>query len=113
MSLLSKIFVGNNLIVQQEVVDLIKADRSTIVLDVRTAAEFRNGHLTPSINIDIRDKSFQSQLKNYERDKNYVIYCRSGARSVRAYRKMKSMGFQNLFVLRKGISDWEGSKKLK
>lgn len=113
MGLLSKIVVGKNLIDQNDAKALIQADRKALVLDVRTAMEYRTEHLTPSINVDVRDKKFSNYLKNYEKDKHYIIYCRSGSRSVKAYRKMKGMGFENIYVLKGGINDWEGSRKLK
>jgi rhodanese-related sulfurtransferase len=42
-------------------------------------------------------------------DKNYYIYCRSGARSSRACKIMGKAGFKNLYNLKGGILSWKGN----
>ncbi len=73
-------------------------DMSTVtaVIDVRTPAEFSEGHLEGAVNIDWQDPSFADQVSQLAKDGTYVIYCRSGNRSGQAIEAMTSMGFTDL-----------------
>ncbi len=70
-----------------------------LVIDVRTRAEFNSGHLTEAINIplDEIDIAMPRQVK----DKNNVLllHCQSGMRSGIAQRKLKTLGYSNVFNL--------------
>lgn len=66
---------------------------TTIIIDVRTASEYQDGHIQNSKNIDFYSSEFESNLKNLDRNKHYVLYCRSGNRSGQATRMMKQLGF--------------------
>lgn len=76
------------------------------ILDVRTPAEFADGHIENAINIDFYSESFDQQLSNLDKNKRYALYCRSGQRSGMATDQMKQMGFAQVFNLSGGILDW-------
>lgn len=67
-----------------------------VVMDVRTADEFKESHVKDAINIDIRERSFKDQLSKLDKNKIYKVYCRSGNRSGQAERIMKEMGFKDV-----------------
>lgn len=73
-------------------------DMSTVtaVIDVRTPAEFAEGHLEGAVNIDWQDAGFADAVSALDKDGTYVIYCRSGNRSAQAIDAMTSMGFTDL-----------------
>lgn len=73
-------------------------DMSTVtaVIDVRTPAEFAEGHLEGAVNIDWQDAGFADTVSALDKDGTYVIYCRSGNRSAQAIDAMTSMGFTDL-----------------
>lgn len=78
-----------------------------LVLDVRTPAEFQQGHLKNAILADINNPNeFLSVIKTLDKDKHYLIYCRSGARSTSACMYMEKLGFKNVYNLRGGILEW-------
>jgi rhodanese-related sulfurtransferase len=79
-----------------------------ILLDVRTPGEFTGGHLPGAINVDIQGYDFHEQIENFDIDKTYYIYCRSGARSTAACKYMLSKGFQDVHNLAGGILAWNG-----
>lgn len=83
------------------------AEPGVIVLDVRTAAEFAEGHLENAINIDVEGGQFDSGIAQLDKTKTYAVYCRSGRRSGNAVEKMSSAGFASLFNLNAGIIDWQ------
>jgi phage shock protein E len=73
-------------------------DMSTVtaVIDVRTPAEFAEGHLEGAINVDWQGATFADEIAQFDPAGNYVIYCRSGNRSGQAISAMTEMGFTNL-----------------
>lgn len=78
-----------------------------ILLDVRTPAEYLHGHIKNAILADINAPAdFMSVIETLDRDKHYLIYCRSGARSTSACMYMEKLGFKNVYNLRGGILEW-------
>jgi rhodanese-related sulfurtransferase len=78
-----------------------------IVLDVREAADFNNGHIKNAKNIPFT--SLKSQLDSLINDKNKPVlaYCRSGNVSGKACRILKNSGFSNVHNLSGGILNWQ------
>lgn len=68
----------------------------TVVIDVRTPAEFAEGHLAGAVNINLQSGSFEQQIATLPLDGEYVVYCRSGNRSGQAVAAMTSLGFENV-----------------
>jgi rhodanese-related sulfurtransferase len=81
-------------------------ESDVIVLDVRTAAEFNESHLSNSVNIDVLGDYFSADVAALDKTKSYAIYCRSGKRSVDASEAMDQMGFSATFNLNGGIIEW-------
>jgi phage shock protein E len=81
-------------------------ESDVIVLDVRTAAEFNESHLSNSVNIDVLGDYFSADVSVLDKTKSYAIYCRSGKRSVDASEAMDQMGFSATFNLNGGIIEW-------
>lgn len=55
-------------------------------LDVRTLAEYSEGHIAKTININVMDDSFASMADSLlQKDKPVAVYCRSGKRSKKAH----------------------------
>jgi len=65
----------------------------TIIIDVRTPAEYATGHLDGALNIDVQSADFAAQISELDPSQPYFIYCRSGNRSGQAISKMANMGF--------------------
>jgi rhodanese-related sulfurtransferase len=68
----------------------------TVVVDVRTPAEFAAGHLAGATNIDIQATTFAARVAKLDKTVPYFIYCHSGNRAGQAITAMKSAGFTNL-----------------
>lgn len=74
----------------------VNVGADTIVIDVRTPAEYSEGHLEGAVNIDVKDPNFSVILSQLPTDGDYVVYCRSGNRSAAAVEIMKAAGFTNV-----------------
>lgn len=69
---------------------------SATLIDVRTPAEFAEGHLEGATNINLQSADFTAQISQLPKNAEYVIYCRSGNRSAQAIEQMSALGFTNL-----------------
>lgn len=74
-----------------------------VIIDVRTPAEFAGGKLPGAKNIDIFSKDFTNQIDKLDKDKTYLLYCRSGNRSGQACNIMAGLGFTKLYNLAGGV----------
>ncbi|XCB29205.1 rhodanese-like domain-containing protein [Arcanobacterium hippocoleae] len=72
------------------------ANTAPILLDVRTPAEFSDGHLAGAINIDFFDPNFGEIINSLPRNQSYILYCRSGGRAQSALETMRTLGFENI-----------------
>lgn len=79
---------------------------NSIIIDVRTPQEYDEGYLNNAINIDFNNTNFREEISKLDKDKEYLIYCRSGNRSGQALNIMKSMGFKSVTNLSGGILSW-------
>ena len=64
-----------------------------VVIDVRTVAEFAEGHVQGAINLDVESGAFQAKLSSLDKSVGYALYCRSGRRSAIAAELMATAGF--------------------
>ncbi len=79
---------------------------ATVVLDVRTPAEFATGHLPNAQNIDVESSDFAAQVAGLDKNATYALYCHSGRRSGIALEQMQAAGFTDVADLAGGITDW-------
>lgn len=82
-------------------------DKNVQLIDVRTAAEYQEGHIDDAINFDIlKRESFEKQLAALDKNQPVYIYCKKGGRSSRAAELMKEMGFTRVYDYSGGYGDW-------
>ena len=85
-------------------------DPNVVVLDVRTADEFKEGHLVGALNIDQAQSDFMEKAKAVlTTDKMIAVYCRSGRRSASAAGRLAAEGYKAV-NLKGGILAWKESK---
>ncbi len=78
-----------------------------LIIDVRTPAEFAEDHIANAVNIDYYSESFKDKLNGLDKDKTYLIYCRSGNRSANTRKIMGEMGFTKVYDISGGIANWK------
>ena len=85
-------------------------DPNVVVLDVRSAEEFKEGHIEGAVNIDQAPDNFIEKAKAaLPIDKTIAVYCRSGKRSANAAGKLAAQGYKCM-NLKGGILAWKGAK---
>jgi rhodanese-related sulfurtransferase len=80
-----------------------------VIVDVRTAAEFNEGHIVNALNIDVESMNFESDLAGLDKSVTYALYCRSGNRSSIAAGKMTDAGFTSILNAQVGFIDLLGA----
>jgi rhodanese-related sulfurtransferase len=80
-----------------------------VIIDVRTPAEFSEGHIANSINIDVENAGFEKTINGFDKDKTYLVYCHSGNRSLKAAKTMIDMGFKTVYNMLAGITAWQAA----
>ena len=79
----------------------------TVLLDVRSAAEFAVGHMRDSRNIPL--KALQGRVSELDKlkAKTVIVVCASGLQSSRATAVLRNAGFANVVSLSGGITAWQ------
>ncbi len=73
-----------------------KIPENAIVIDVRTPQEFQAGHIKNAINIPYEVIGFKIKQVTEEKDKDILLYCRSGRRSGIALTTLHKMGYTHV-----------------
>ena len=78
-----------------------------ILLDVRTQAEYAEGHIPGAICLPNETIGSEPPAELPDREQTILVYCRSGRRSAEAAQKLADMGYVNVLEFG-GILDWTG-----
>jgi phage shock protein E len=97
--------------VSVEEFDKLRADKSAVVLDVRTKKEFEAGHIPGAMNLDINAPDFHEKIAKLDKSKTYLVHCAAGVRSAKACNAMDKLSFTNLVNLDAGLNAWQKAGK--
>ncbi|WP_293745818.1 rhodanese-like domain-containing protein [uncultured Paraglaciecola sp.] len=87
--------------------ELLKADTNNLVIvDVRTAEEFQQGHVPNAINVPLSEIIDNPAILNSSKGKPIILYCRSGYRAGKAAEALTKDGYQNLSHLEGDMQGW-------
>ncbi len=92
----------------------LESSQDLLLLDIREPYEFETMHIKGSLNVprgileQACEWDFEETLPGLveARDRDIVIICRSGNRSVLAACTMQSMGYQSAKSLKTGLKGW-------
>lgn len=80
-------------------------------LDVRTLAEYSEGHVARAIHINVMDEEFSAMADSLlTKERPVALYCRSGKRSKKAAAILEQKGFK-VYELDKGFHSWQEAGK--
>ena len=112
MGFFSNMFGSKNYtnINNEELQKLIKNNKNSLILDVRTTGEFRNGHIPNAKNIPVQELSSQVNNLDAYKEEDIIVYCASGGRSSSAAKILNKNGFNKVYNLG-GIGNYKGKLK--
>jgi len=97
-----------------DVVKKVRSNEEVVLLDVRTLEEYEEIHLEDALLLPVQELSQETLtsigLGADAKDKEIILYCRSGARSQTAYNVMKSLGYTNIKSVAGGMVHWQEDK---
>ncbi len=94
----------------QEAATLIQQNQNNpdfTIIDVRTKEEAAAGHIEGAANLDFYQPTFRDDLNRLDKNKTYLVYCRSGSRSRSAVDMMKELNFKEVYNMLGGIVGWQ------
>ncbi len=97
----------------QEAFTLIQNNQNNpdfVIIDVRTPEEFAEAYIENAINIDFYSETFRDELDKLEKNKKYLIYCRSGGRSGNTLDIMAELNFREVYNISGGIIAWNAEE---
>lgn len=81
------------------------------LIDVRTPAEFAEGHLKDARNLDWTSGALQAEAAQLDKNAPVLLYCASGRRSAAARAFLSQQGFKDVQDMDGGIRAWTASGK--
>jgi len=92
----------------------ISDGKDLVLIDVGSRGDFAEAHIPGSFSLPF-DTSFPAETNKLSKVKTYVLVCPTGRRSLRAAKVMMESGFENVYSLKGGITDWirQGFKVVK
>ena len=94
-------------ITMEDAKEIFQEKGDYLIVDVRRADEFAEGHIPGAINIANEDIVSSEPAELPDKDQVIYVYCRSGNRSKQAAAKLAAMGYTNIVEFG-GILDWTG-----
>ena len=82
-------------------------DPRFVVLDVRTPKEFQAERLEGAVMVDYLSPAFRDEMAKLDREKTYLVYCRTGTRTGGALKVRRELGFRTVLHLADGITKWK------
>lgn len=79
--------------------------KGIMLIDIRGAKEYQQGHIPGAVHVPLAQ--IGDKVKKVKKDKELVVYCRSGNQSIWAIKRLMGMGYKNLTNLKGGYSAWE------
>jgi rhodanese-related sulfurtransferase len=79
--------------------------KGMVLLDIRSYKEYEQGHIAGAVHVPLAD--IGDKIKKLKKDKEIVVYCRSGNQSIWAIKRLMGMGYKNLYNLKGGYSAWK------
>ena len=91
----------------EEAAAMMEEETGYLILDVRTAAEYRDKHIPGAVNLPNETIGSEEIPELPDKEQLILVYCRSGNRSKQASEKLVRRGYTNIVEFG-GINDWTG-----
>jgi len=97
-------------ILPKDALEVIKANKENpnfTLIDIRTPEEYLSGHIEGAVNINYHDEEFVENLDKLDKNKTYLIYCRTGRRTADTFNVMKKLKFKKVYRIQGEIVRWK------
>ena len=83
--------------------------KDVVLIDVRTANEYKSGHVPKAKNIDVMSIHFSKNMEQFDKNQKIAVYCQGGVRSLKALKKLEKDGYTNICDFKGGYQNWTPS----
>ena len=101
-----KVLSRDNKVLGSKEVTLLINREPAMLVDVRSEADFKAGHITNAINIPLDQIEVQINKITSNSKKNIIVYCQKGVRSAQAFRLLNKLGLPKLYTIEGGLDAW-------
>ena len=98
---------ANQTMTTQELQSKLNAKENFMLLDVRTQEEYNAGYIAGAILLPYDEINAKATIVLPDKEKEIVLYCRSGRRSAIAKKSLLDLGYQKVVDFG-GVKRWEG-----
>ena len=98
---------ANQTMTTQELQNKLNAKENVVLLDVRTQEEYNAGYIAGAILLPYDEINAKATIVLPDKEKEIVLYCRSGRRSAIAKKSLLDLGYQKVVDFG-GVKRWEG-----
>jgi rhodanese-related sulfurtransferase len=84
----------------------LEQSKNKLLIDVREPDEYKSGFIAGAKNIPL--SQLEKRLGEIPKDRDVLLYCRSGMRSKSAASILSKQGYTRLAHLQGGVSSWDG-----
>lgn len=96
-----------NVVSNEQLATLLDSKQEIVLLDVREEAEYAFGHIPSAQSMPLN--TVEEQMEQLDKKSAVYVVCRTGNRSDFAAKKLADAGFQNVFNVVPGMSEWNGT----
>ncbi|MDQ3621031.1 MAG: rhodanese-like domain-containing protein [Verrucomicrobiota bacterium] len=89
----------------------LKENKQVVVIDLRTPAEFKGGHLEGAKNLDFLSPEFAKKVSELDKSKTYLVHCAAGGRSTKSLKVFQDQKFGSVLHLSEGFQAWQKAGK--
>jgi rhodanese-related sulfurtransferase len=98
--------VQNNISVE-DAAKLLQSNPKVVILDVRTADEFKGGHIPGATNLDFFSDDFAQRIAALDKSKTYIVHCAAGGRSAKACKVIQQYDLPSVYHMNEGFNAWQ------
>ena len=93
-----------------QVTQTINRQDDAIIVDLRSADAFANGHIVGSRSFPLTDLEYAMKKLEKNKSQSIVLICDSGVQSARVYATLQKKGFTKVYLLNGGIKAWRNAE---
>ena len=82
----------------------MKQDENTVLVDYRPQAQYEAGHIEGAINIELGE--IKNNFDKLPKEKNIVLYCNTGTKSMEGAKELSALGYENVFNCIFGVKEY-------
>src|SRR5919197_912932 len=91
----------------REAAELLESDVPPALLDVREQDEWDEGHIPDAVHIPRGNLESRVEVTLPDRDRPVLVYCAAGSRSAFAAKTLEELGYETVWSLSGGFTDWK------